>query len=32
MLLDEAGQAATRPDYFDVYLDRPPVLGLTCLR
>jgi SAM-dependent methyltransferase len=30
--LDDAGRAATWPGYFDAYLDRPPVLGLTCLR
>jgi len=30
--LDESGVAATWPGYFDAYLDRPPVLGLTCLR
>lgn len=32
MLLDDGFPAATWPGYFDAYLDRPPVLGLTCLR
>jgi len=29
---DDAGVADILPGYFDTYLDRPPVLGLTCLR
>jgi SAM-dependent methyltransferase len=30
--MDDAGVAVTWPGYFDAYLGRPPVLGLTCLR